>query len=172
MSPNGVLFGSMSAAGLLNPACITEHTTGCGTAFALTPPKKQGEPWSFSTIYSFTGGDDGFYPAGGLLYAPGGTLIGVAYLGPGEFGDGTIFSLAPPQTQGAAWTETTLYGFTYPNAGPINIVFGKNGALYGVTAEGGACSFNLCAVLFSLAPEPGGVSAPADYHWHDFQIHH
>lgn len=51
-----------------------------------------------------------------------------------------VFELKPPAQTGGSWTETVLHKFgkngggTYPFNG---LVAGKNGSLFGTTAEGG-----------------------------------
>jgi len=73
---------------------------------------------------------------------------------------GTAFKLKPPARKGGTWTETTMYTFKggkdgrWPYAG---LVFGKDGALYGTTLQGGggkcptAHDFG-CGTVFRLLP--------------------
>ncbi len=55
---------------------------------------------------------------------------------------GTVFSLTPPSSMGGPWTETVLHAFTGSFAGgsdgsyPLGgLTVGKNGILYGTTAQ-------------------------------------
>lgn len=76
---------------------------GCGVVFKLTP--SQGGGWTESVIYSFTGGQDGVGPVGGLIFDKGGNLYGTT-IAAGNYGGGTVFELTP---NGSSWTEMTLY---------------------------------------------------------------
>ena len=112
---------------------------------------------SFRTLYTFTGQPDGGDPLASLVIGSGGVLYGTTNSG-GTSNLGTVFSLTPPASPGAAWTETVLHDFTgsdgaNPQAG---VVIGKNGVLYGTTSSGGASN---AGMVFSLTPpaSPGGV---------------
>ena len=129
----------------------------------------QSTPLGLTTLYSFGGGADGEVPVAGLVADQNGTLYGTTSAGGNTnctgpvAGCGTVFALAPPATSGGAWTKTTLYSFlggtdgANPQAG---LVIGNNGAaLYGVTLNGGGCSYfgGNCGTVFELAPSaPGG----------------
>ena len=109
-----------------------------GTAFQLSPAS--GGAWTETTLYSFTGGDDGGEPCGTLIFDQAGNLYGTAS-GNGQNIPGTVFKLTPPSAPGGAWTETTLHKFGGSNDGlsPLaGVIFGKGGALYGTTSGGGS----------------------------------
>jgi len=105
----------------------------------------------FETIYTFTGA----YPYG--LTIANRVLYGLE----ATTGCGSIFALQPPPATGGAWTENTIYTFAgtpagpdgcYPSWGPLP---GPNGALYGLTSQGGV---NGSGVLYELQPSaPGGA---------------
>jgi uncharacterized repeat protein (TIGR03803 family) len=112
-------------------------------------------------LHSFTGGNDGSIPVGGLTFDSSGNLYGTAMNGgggtcPGSCG--TVFELSPDGS--GMWTETVLYVFKgvadggFPNSG---LVFDSSGNLYGTTSEGGDaryCSTYAvpgCGVVFELA---------------------
>ena len=80
--------------------------SGCGTIFELT---QQSGAWSETVLYSFQGtsAGDGAGPQAGLVLKAG-ALYGTTASG-GKYGQGTVFELAPPATQGGAWTETVLW---------------------------------------------------------------
>lgn len=89
----------------------------------------------FSTLYSFTGGNDGGYPVGGVGRDKAGNLYGATNLaGNGATPNGTVFKLA---TDG---TLTTLHVFTGGADGgyPAGDMLESQGKLYGTTAAGGA----------------------------------
>jgi uncharacterized repeat protein (TIGR03803 family) len=98
---------------------------GKGNAFRITPGG------ALITIYSFTGGRDGYTPAGALVQGSDGNLYGTTTLG-GVGSPGTAFKLTP---NGAL---TTLHYFgnlsiqdgLYPEAGLVQSI---DGNLYGTT---------------------------------------
>ena len=65
-----------------------------GSVFELSP--LSGGGWSENALYTFPypGGGDGFFPAGGLILVPSGTLYGTtADGGNGDYG--TVFQITP-----------------------------------------------------------------------------
>jgi uncharacterized repeat protein (TIGR03803 family) len=98
---------------------------GYGTVFKISTNG------TLTSLYSFTGGNDGSFP-GALVQGGDGNFYGTTTEG-GANGDGTVFSLT---TNGLL---TTLYSFTgydgtYPQAG---LALGSDGNFYGTTAFGG-----------------------------------
>ena len=88
---------------------------------------------AFSILHTFTGAD-GAGASGGLVQDASGTLFGGTN-GGGLFNRGIIYSLTP------SGTLRTLYSFTggADGNGPSGtLVFGSDGALYGVTSGGGS----------------------------------
>ena len=112
---------------------------GSGTIFKVAPDGKE------TTLYTFTGGDDGFFPSG-LIRDKAGNLYGTTLDG-GAHGSGTVFRLARDGT------FTTLYSFggskdgVQPAAG---VIADKAGNLFGTTDEGGAIGGG---TVFKLAPD-------------------
>jgi uncharacterized repeat protein (TIGR03803 family) len=112
-------------------------------------------------LYSFQGGSDGQFPAGGVVFDKAGNLYGATYEGGSTCsspGCGTIFQLSPGS--GGTWTETILYGFngnqgSRPEGG---VIADKSGNLYGTTAYGGSGTCILlggnvgCGVVYELSP--------------------
>lgn len=141
----GQLFGTTVAGGD-STACVN----GCGAVYSLTPPAVPGVGWTETVIYSFTGGDDGYFPAAGLTLGSGGVLYGAVQNG-GTSGHGAIFALTPP-SPGGTWQKAVLHNFaggddgSYPLA---TLVMGNHGELYGATTEGGAGG---AGTVFSLTP--------------------
>jgi uncharacterized repeat protein (TIGR03803 family) len=107
-----------------------------GTVFKITPGGK------LTTLYSFTGGTDGYYPQAGMVLAANGDFYGTTdYGGTGacsNYGCGTVFKITP------SGSLTTLYNFcsqsscTDGRTPRAALVQGTNGDLYGTTQYGGA----------------------------------
>jgi uncharacterized repeat protein (TIGR03803 family) len=101
-------------------------------AFAGAAAAKSGS--HFQSLYTFTGGADGGWPAGNLIADESGDLYGTTSVG-GPNGAGTVFKLAPDGT------ETVIYNFTGGADGDLpmsSLITDKQGNFYGVTEIGGA----------------------------------
>jgi uncharacterized repeat protein (TIGR03803 family) len=98
----------------------------------------------FTPLYSFTNGQDGANPAGGLALGADGNLYGAASTG-GANHVGVLFSLT---THGAL---TVLHALTNLVEGnhPWGVVQGTNGIFYGTTYGGGS---NSVGAVFQMAP--------------------
>jgi len=86
---SGTLYGTTSEDG--SPGC------GCGTVFALSPPKNPlgNQRWHMTVLHQFEGTpDDGAYPYNGLVADPAGLLYGTTVHG-GDDDDGVIFEIVP-----------------------------------------------------------------------------
>jgi uncharacterized repeat protein (TIGR03803 family) len=136
-------------------------TAGAVLAMSVALPAQ-----TFSSLYSFAQqGGHGWQPWGGVVVGAQGQLYGTTYYG-GTYTYGTVYELAPPASQGSAWTETVLHSFgdqngdVYPTTG---LAMGAGGALYGVTAEHGSSSLpTTYGTAYQLRP-PSGTST----HWPD-----
>jgi uncharacterized repeat protein (TIGR03803 family) len=128
---------------------------------------------TFSVLHTFTGGTDGAQPYGGLTVGGTETFYGTASQGgiPGScsgFGCGVAFKLSH---SGSGWTLSPLHEFTgSPNDGlrPMgNLTIGPNGALYGVTYDGGngSCPYG-CGTVFELRP-PATECRTAICYWNE-----
>jgi uncharacterized repeat protein (TIGR03803 family) len=129
--------------------------TECGTVFQLTPtPKGQ---WTQTVLYRFQGGADGSFPASNLIFDGAGSLYGTTLYGGDPSCDqcGTVFKLAPP-VNGGFWTKTTLHSFAGGADGNTpagGVAFGKHGALYGPTVDGGTGScLGGCGAVYAIKP--------------------
>jgi len=106
-------------------------STKRGTVYQLT------QSGSLTTLYAFTGGDDGAKPFAALL--SGGTdgiLYGTTETS-GSGGAGTVFQIT---TSGSL---TTLYSFTGGSDGGnpwAGLITGTDGSLYGATTAGGTAN--------------------------------
>jgi len=97
----------------------------------------------YSALYTFTGGNDGANPYGGLVMDGQGNLYGTTAFG-GANGQGTVFKLT---NSGGVWTETVLHSFQ--NVNPMDgqqpyfasLTLAGNplgNVIYGVTKYGGS----------------------------------
>jgi uncharacterized repeat protein (TIGR03803 family) len=136
-SDGGVPFGGLvlDKADNLYGTTTQYGAAGHGAVFEL---KRGLGGFTESTLYSFTGGADGSYPEGGLIFDPAGNLYGTTSVG-GTSSLGTVFQLKP---NNGSWTLTTLHTFTgspdggVPEAGLVLM----GNALYGTTFNGGTGS--------------------------------
>jgi uncharacterized repeat protein (TIGR03803 family) len=191
---NPVASLALAATQILYGTTYTGGKLGYGTVFSMTPPAKSGAPWTENVIYSFTNLKDGSGPEAGVVIKyekVSGATINVLYgstfwagsstgclLGGYPAGCGTVFSLTPPTTSGAAWTFATLYTFTgtgNDGAHPSQTLsLNSGGVLYGTTFSGGStsdscfgASYQGCGTVFLLKP-PGGPGVWAESILHDF----
>lgn len=121
-----------------------------------------GSAWMLSTLYNFTGANDGEYPSEAIV-GNNGILYGAARGGIGscELGQpcGLIFGLRPSPTVCLAtpcyWRERVLYQFAGLNDAwrGGNLVSDGSGNLYGVSAAGGS---QQQGAVFELSPSIGG----------------
>lgn len=84
----GALYGTSGTGG--EGSCSSGF--GCGSVFKLTPPSGSGA-WTETTLYEFTGGNDGGESLAPLLLRRG-ELYGTAYTG-GSANGGVLFQLKP-----------------------------------------------------------------------------
>jgi uncharacterized repeat protein (TIGR03803 family) len=134
---------------------------GCGGVFKLAHPAQQGGTWTKTVLFNFSGSfETGGGTSGGLTMDSHGALYGTTYSGSGG-PSGTAFRLTP--TKSGHWVHTLLYTFAgfadgaFPQA---EVVFDKNGNLYGMTNYGGSggpnCFGSPCGTVFELMPTPTG----------------
>jgi uncharacterized repeat protein (TIGR03803 family) len=134
----GNIYGTTTAGGAFND----------GVVFKLI---KSNGSWMESVLYSFTGGQDGGSPYGGLTFDPPGNLYGTTP-GGGAYQGGTVYELTP---SGFGWTEHTLHSLqpategSYSTAG---LIFDGAGNLYG-TAQGSGP--NNGGTVFEMMPSGG-----------------
>lgn len=158
----GNLYGTTDNGGTCNPGCA-------GVVFELT----QGPDgtWRDTTLYSFTGGTDGYNPQA-VIFGPDGNLYGTTTYSGGVC-CGTVFELETKP--GGTWNYQTLYSFTggadggYATSG---VVFDTFNNLYGETATGGdlSCVPGGCGVIYQLKRSPSGSwreKVVHRFHWYD-----
>jgi len=81
------------AAGNLYGTTAGDGQTYLGTVYKLTPPQ-QGGNWTKTTLYAFTGGQDGSGPYAPLIIGQGGGLYSTTRAG-GSDSHGTVFEIVP-----------------------------------------------------------------------------
>lgn len=113
---------------------------GAGEVFKLAPDGSK------TVLHAFTDGDDGGFPASGLVMDEGGNLYGTAYSG-GEEGVGTIFKID------AAGKFSVLYSVEGSvGSNPVtDLIMDKSGTLFGAISFGSGqiC----CGALFKLSAD-------------------
>ena len=112
---------------------------------------------TYTVLHTFTGQSDGYQPYCTLIMDNGGNLYGTS----SEVGNGagTTFEL---KHAGSNWVLKTLYSFSGPD-GAIpygGVAFGPDGALYGVTAQGGGAKDGTIYRLTPKASSCKSVSCP------------
>ena len=120
---SGVVFDS---AGNLYGTTFQGGAAGDGTVFELTP---SASGWNFNLLYTFTGGNDGRMPWGGLTLDASGSLFGSTSRGGGA---GTVFQLT--LLQGTRSFRTIYSLESYPSG---TLALDEAGNLYGETVGGG-----------------------------------
>jgi uncharacterized repeat protein (TIGR03803 family) len=96
-----------------------------------------------TSLYSFTGGNDGAQPIAGLIQASDGNFYGTTYNG-GTDSSGTVFKITP------AGVLTSLYSFTGGNDGGnpyAGLVQARDGNFYGTTLYNGT---NQSGTIFKI----------------------
>ena len=83
LDTSGALYGTTLGGG-----------NGFGTAFKLTPPSGGQADWTESQLFSFSGGVDGRFPYGGLVFDKANNLFGTTSEG-GANDFGTVFEITP-----------------------------------------------------------------------------
>ena len=145
------LLDQLDAAG----GCARPRKFGYSNIFQLSPTHEGA--WSESVLYNFNLVADGYLPTVGPILGQDGHLYGTTQEG-GQSNRGTVFQLAPPETQGSAWTENVLYSFRGGSDGfaPLGrLTFGKGHALYGATPSGGSTTCdngNGCGTIVQIIP--------------------
>ncbi|HUI83053.1 MAG TPA: choice-of-anchor tandem repeat GloVer-containing protein [Candidatus Binatia bacterium] len=80
---------TMNAAGDLFGTTECDGADSAGNVFKLTHPA-----WTYSTVYDFTGGNDGRFPVSNVIFDAAGNMFGTASAG-GTVGQGTIWEITP-----------------------------------------------------------------------------
>jgi uncharacterized repeat protein (TIGR03803 family) len=115
---------------------------GCGVVFGLKATVE-------SVLHSFTAGNDGFGPGGGVVPDTSGNLYGTTPDG-GAHSQGTVYEVSPT---GHQWHERVIHSFTGGRDGGVGslglLLRDASGNLYGVAEIGGAHG---AGTVFKLSP--------------------
>jgi hypothetical protein len=141
LDSKGNVYGTTYLGGTAAGGCFSSG--GCGKIYKLTPPKKKGQPWKETTLYSFcslSNCTDGAYPTDVLTIDAKGNLYGTTNVGGlpggcntngfGGYGCGVTFRVGP------GGKETVLYTFNgssdggFPSGG---VILDPSGHIYGTT---------------------------------------
>jgi len=122
LGPDGNFYGTTQ-----NGGNDYEAAFDYGTVFQVTPTG------TLTTLYRFTGGNDGGVPEAALTLGPDGNFYGTTDQG-GSFSYGTVFKIT---TTGTLTTLGSFSAYTeqFPNAA---LTLGPDGNFYGATAGGGS----------------------------------
>jgi uncharacterized repeat protein (TIGR03803 family) len=118
-------------------------TNGDGTVFQINPNG------ALTSIYSFTGGNDGANPYAALVQGSDGNFYGTTEFG-GTNGYGTVFQISPKGSYHSLYSFQGHAGGAYPYAG---LVQGSDGSFYGTTYYGGT---NKSGTVFTISTNGGG----------------
>ena len=136
--------------------CLAGRVLLVALAAVLLASSASAAGWKEKVLYSFQGGSDGTYPAGGVVFDQLGNLYGATGWD-GSTGIGTVFQLTK---QSGVWTKNLLYSFhgsdgSIPTGG---VVLDKSGNIYGGTAYGGTGHCILlgsdmgCGLIYEISP--------------------
>jgi uncharacterized repeat protein (TIGR03803 family) len=119
-----------------------------GEFFKLSPG---GGTWTETVLHIFGGPFDGYGPDGPLVPDPTGNLYGTTLWGGlGGLSNGTVYQLHP--NSDGTWSEHVIYSFAGGTDGrevESGVTFGRGGAMYGMTVEGGTQGMGM---IFKITP--------------------
>ncbi len=124
---------------------------GFGVVYELT---LSNGGWTQSLLHLFERGEDGVFPAAGLIFDSSGNLYGTTAYGSAH-GLGVLFQLTP---SGSGWIENLLYAFQGGTDGGVpvaGLIADESGSFYGATTQNGTGSGG---TAFELTPSNGNWS--------------
>jgi uncharacterized repeat protein (TIGR03803 family) len=148
---SGALYGTAEFGG--NLSCNSGFGfPGCGTVFTIRPATSGGK---FGILHTFSGGNDGSAPVGGVIFDRAGNAYGATGVG-GSANFGVVFKLEPGST---GWTETILHNFSEGSDGFSALgalTLDKAGNVYGATALGSGPVHDDDGIVYELTPQSDG----------------
>ena len=139
----GNVFGTTQNGGSAN----------CGVVYELVDDG--GGSYTNTTLYNFTCGDDGGWPAGGVVMDSAGNLYGTTVIG-GAYACGVVYELVNHGS--GSYALEVIHAFTGGKDGssPQGDLVRFKGSLYGVTAlaGGGGCEKG-CGTVYRLTKSGG-----------------
>jgi uncharacterized repeat protein (TIGR03803 family) len=124
-------------------------TTTSGGTYTNGTVFRIGINGGLTTLYSFTGGNDGATPYAGLVQGSDGNFYGTTVSG-GTYTNGTVFSIGTNGVLTSLYSFSTGHDGRHPYGG---LVQGRDGSFYGTTLQGGAG--NGYGTVFRLTVVPG-----------------
>lgn len=147
--PDGNFYGTTLFGANYSVWCVTNNDPGCGIAFRLTPAGEE------TILHTFCQDDpsclsDGALP-NGLLLASDGNFYGTTE-GGAAAESGNIFKLTPQGQFTALYQFCSNPGCTDGGLPISTLIQGTDGALYGMTDEGGnsGCFMVGCGTVFKF----------------------
>jgi uncharacterized repeat protein (TIGR03803 family) len=144
---NGLDGGNPYASLVQGIDCNFYGTTYNGGSFAVGTVFRISPSGSLTSLWEFTGGNDGANPQGGLVQGSNSNFYGTTAYG-GANGYGTVFRISPSGSLTNLWEFTSGTDGAFPLAG---LVQGSDGNFYGTTYGSGSGS---CAngSVFRISP--------------------
>jgi uncharacterized repeat protein (TIGR03803 family) len=133
----------LDGAGNLYGGTFDGGINGGGTVYELSPSSAG---WTFTTLYSFTGGYGG--PYNKLTFGSKGSIYGSTN-GEGAYGFGSVFQMTPAN---GSWKFTDLHDFAGGGDGAVlygSVAVDSAGYVFGTTNEGGSENQGL---VFQIKP--------------------
>jgi hypothetical protein len=146
--------GGIPKAGLIIDSKNNVYGTTAVTAFRMTPPGREHAAWNETILHPLRLHE--WDPWGALTFDQEGNLYGTTNAGGDDY-YGTAFRLRRPNRTGGKWILTVLHNFPgSPDGGEpaANLIFDKQGNLYGTTQFGGtgqSCQRG-CGTVFEVSP--------------------
>ncbi len=113
--PSGGLIADQ--AGNLYGVTLLGGANNLGAVYQLSPPAAEGESWTETVIFSFSG-PDGTLPSGQLQFDQTGELYGTTD-GGGSLQEGTVFQLAP--SSGSVLLGVRVFYSIFPEAAEMGV---------------------------------------------------
>ncbi len=165
---SGALYGTTFGGGNQTQSCSGYDAHGCGTVFQLIPSAQGKANWTQNVLYA-PDAADGVFINSDLIFDKNENLYGTAEYSNTGGRYGAVFEVSPGSCGNPALTASTLYLFppnSYGAALFAGVIFGNDGALYGVSDFNGV---NNAGTFFRLSPPNDGQGPWTETDLYDFQ---